>query len=101
MLKVCNKINKDTLFEHEWLEQNDLFSVIKRNNTSGNRITVFVYNARSLSKLIDDIVSDDRIINNNIIEFMKIEMNPSDSTCKITKTFSMSILVTVKINFLV
>ena len=55
------------MFEHEHLKQNDLFSTIKRNNTSRNTITVFFNNARSFSNHIDDIVSDDRIINNEII----------------------------------
>ena len=45
---------------------------------------VFVYNARSLSKHIDDIVSDDRIINNDIIGFTETKINPSGSICKRT-----------------
>ena len=54
--KSAVKVYKDALFEYERLKQNDLFSTIKRNNTSDNNITVFVHNARSLSKHIDDIV---------------------------------------------
>ena len=38
---------------------------------------------RSLSKYIDDIVSDDRIMNNGIIGFTETELHPSDSACKI------------------
>ena len=38
---------------------------------------------RSFSKHIDDIVSDDRIINNDIIGFAETQINISDSTCKI------------------
>ena len=34
-------------------------------------ITVFAHNGRSLSKHIDDIVRDDRIINNDIIDLQK------------------------------
>ena len=42
---------------------------------------------RSLSKH-DDIVSDDRIINNNIIGFAETQINLSDSTCKIIETLN-------------
>ena len=35
---------------------------------------------------IDDIVSDDRIINNDIIGYSETENNPSDSTIKIMET---------------
>ena len=55
-------VNKDALFEYERLEQNNLFSTIKRNNISGNAIASLIHNARSLSKHIDDIVNDDGII---------------------------------------
>ena len=64
------------LSEYERLKQNDLFSTVKRNNTSDNSITVFVHNVRSLSKHINDIVCDDRIINNDIIVFTETQINP-------------------------
>ena len=67
--KFVIKVNKDALFEYERLKQNDLFSTIKRNNTSDKTIIVFVHNLWSLSKHIDDIVSDDRIINKVIMRF--------------------------------
>ena len=67
--KSAIKVNKEALSEYERLEQNDLFSTIKRNNISDNTITVFVHNLRSLSKHINDIACDDRIINNDIIGF--------------------------------
>ena len=57
------------MLEYEHLKQNDLFSTIKRNNASDKTITVFVRNVRSLLKHLEDIVSDDRIINNDIIGF--------------------------------
>ena len=74
------------MFEYERLRQHDLFSTIKRKNISDNTITVFVHNVRSFSKHIDDIVSDDKIINNDITGFTKTLINPSDSTCKIMET---------------
>ena len=43
---------------------------------------------RSLSKYIDDIVSDDRIINNDIIEFTEKQTNLSYSTCKTMETLN-------------
>ena len=67
---------------------------------------------RSLSKHVDDIVSDNRIINTDIIGFTEIiktdiigfaetQILPSDSTCQITETlnFLILILITMKINF--
>ena len=70
------------MFEYERLKHNSLFSIIKRNNIWGNKITVFVHNTQSLSKHIDDIVSDDRIINNSITGFTETQIKPSGSTCK-------------------
>ena len=95
------KVNKDALLEYECLKQNDLFSTIKRNAISGNTVTVLVHNVRSLSRHVDNIVSDNRIINNDIIGFTEIQIKSSDSTCKIIETldFSILILITMKINF--
>ena len=41
---------------------------------------------RSLSKHVDNIVSDDRITNNEIIGFTETQINPSDFNCKIIET---------------
>ena len=43
---------------------------------------------RSLLKHVDDMVSDDRIINNDIIGFAETQINLSDSTCKIIETLN-------------
>ena len=43
---------------------------------------------RSLSKHVDDITSDKRLINNDIIGFTETQINPSNSTCKIIKTLN-------------
>ena len=86
--KFAIKVNKDALLEYECLKQNDLFSKAKRNNILNNTVTVFVHNARSLLKHIDDIVSDSRIINNGITDFTEIQINRSDSTYKIMKTLN-------------
>ena len=43
---------------------------------------------RSLSRHVYDIVSDDRIINNNIKGFTETQMKSSESTCKIIETLN-------------
>ena len=48
---------------------------------------IFVHNVGSLSRHIDDIVSDDdKIINDDIIGFTEIQVSPSYSTCRIIDT---------------
>ena len=44
---------------------------------------------RSLSKHVDDIVADNRVMNNDIIGFTETQINPSDSTCKIIETLNL------------
>ena len=65
------KLNKDALLEYEHLKRNYLFSTIKRNAISNDTLTVLVYNVRSLPRHVDDIVSDNRIINNAIIRIYR------------------------------
>ena len=86
--KSAIKANEDALIEYERLKQNDLFSTIKRNTISNNTITILVHNVRFLSKHVDDIVSDRRIINNDIIGFTETQISLSDSTCKIVEMLS-------------
>ena len=43
---------------------------------------------RSLPRHVDDIVSDNRIVNNDIIRFTETEIKPSNSNSKIIKTFN-------------
>ena len=47
-----------------------------------------MHNVRSLSKHVDDIVSDKRIINNDIIGFTETQISLSDSTCRIVETLN-------------
>ena len=47
------------MLEYECLKEDDLFSTIRR--------ILDLANVKSLSKDIDDILSDDRIMNNGII----------------------------------
>ena len=43
----------------------------------------------SLPRHVDDIVSDNRIINNNITGFKETQIKSSDSTCKIIETLKL------------
>lgn len=62
------------MFDYEGLKQNDLFSKIKINNISDDTITAFDHNVWLLLKHIDDIVSDNRKTNNDIIGLILITM---------------------------
>ena len=62
------------MFHYEGLKQNDLFSKIKINNISDDTITAFDHNVWLLLKHIDDIVSDNRKTNNDIIGLILITM---------------------------
>ena len=42
------------------------FPQYKKNVISGDTVTVFVHNVKSLQRHVDDVVSDHRIINNDI-----------------------------------
>ena len=68
------KVDEDALLEYECLKQNDLFSIKERNATSGDTVTVLVHNVRSLPRHLDDIVSDNRIINDDIIIFTEAQI---------------------------
>ena len=87
--KFAVKVNKDSLLEHERLKRNDLFSTIKRNAISDDTVTILFHNVRSLPRHVSDIVSDNRIINNDIIGFTETQINPSYSISKIIETLSL------------
>ena len=70
--KSAIKVNE----EYDRLKQNNLFSTIKRNDISDDMITVFIHNVQSLSQHIDDVVSDNRIVNNDIMGFTETQINP-------------------------
>ena len=83
----CKGEFKKRCFAWIWTSERDwFFSTIKRTITSGEKVTVFVHNVRSFSKHVDKIVSDDRIIDNDVIGFTVSQINSSDSTCKIIGT---------------
>ena len=71
------------------MKQNDIFPAIRGYAISGDTVTVFFHNVRSLPRHVGDIVCDNKIINNDIIGFTEIKIKPSDSTCKIIETFSL------------
>ena len=68
------------MLEYEPLKQNDLLFTIKRNAISGDTVTILVHNVRSLQRHVDDIVNDNRIINNVVIGFTETQIKPLDYT---------------------
>ena len=65
------------------------FSTVNRNSISGDRVTLIVHTVRSLPGHINDILSDNRIINNNIIGFTETQIKSSDSTYEIIETLNL------------
>ena len=74
---------------------------LRRSTISGDTITILVHNMRSLSKHVNDIVSDSRIMSNAIIGLTETQISLSYSTCKIVETLNLFNISfkTVKINF--
>ena len=101
--KSTIKVNKNALLEYERLKENDLFSMLKRRIISDDTITILVHNVTSLSKHVNDIVSDSKIMHNDIIELTETQISLSGSTCRIKPSkppiSSTLILIKVKINF--
>ena len=65
------------------------FSTVNRNSISGDRVTLIVHTVRSLPGHINDILSDNRIINNNIIGSTETQIKSSDSTYEIIETLNL------------
>ena len=65
------------------------FSTVNINSISGDTVTLIVHTVRSLPGHIDDILSDNRIINNNIIGFTETQIRSSDSTYEIIETLNL------------
>ena len=84
------------MLEYEDLKESDLFSAIKKRAFTG-----FVHNIRQLPRHVDYLVSENRVIINDIIGFTETQIKPSDSTCKTIEMliFLTSFLITMKINF--
>ena len=77
------------------------YDSLRRSTISGDTITILVHNMRSLSKHVNDIVSDSRIMNNAIIGLTETQISLSYSKCKIVETLNLFNISfkTVKINF--
>ena len=88
------------MLKYKRMKVNDLFSTIKRNTISDDEIIVFADNVGLLSKHIDNIKNDDRMINIDIIGFTKTQINPSGSTCKINETLKFFNIIFNKTTFL-
>ena len=89
------------MLEYEDLKESDLFSAIKRRAFSDDTITGFVHNIRQLPRHVVYLVSENRVIINDIIGFTETQIKSSDSTCKTIEMliFLTSFLITMKINF--
>ena len=83
------KVNEDVLLECERLKQNDFFSTVNRNGISVDTVTLLVHTVRLLPGHADDILSDNRIINNNIIGYTETRIKPWDSTCEKIETLNL------------
>ena len=70
------KVNEDVLLEYERLKQNDFFSTVNRNGISVDTVTLLVHTVRPLPGYADDILSDNRIINNNITGYTETRIKP-------------------------
>ena len=81
------KATKNALLEYQCQKQNDSFYLIKK-TTFLHTVIILVHNVMSLSKHVDDTVSDDRIRNKCIIGLTETEINPSVFTCKIIETLN-------------
>ena len=68
-------------------ETKSFFSTIKRNYISDDTVAVLVHNVISLPRLVD-ILSDNRVINNDLIGFTETQIKKSDSTSKIIEAFN-------------
>ena len=69
-------------------ETKSFFFTIKRNYISDDAVAVLVHNVISLPRLVDDILSDNRVINNDMIGFTETQIKKSDSTSKIIEAFN-------------
>ena len=49
-----------------------------------------VPNMRSLPRHVNGVVSDNRVINNDIVGFTETQIKPADSTCKIIETLNLN-----------
>ena len=65
------------------------FSTVNRNGISVDTVTLLLHTVRPLPGHADDILSDNRIINNNIIGYTETRIKPWDSTCEIIETLNL------------
>lgn len=57
------------MLEQERLKDNELIFLDNKKAVSGDTAVILVHNVRSIPRHVDDTVSDNRIINNDIIEY--------------------------------
>ena len=62
--------------------------MLKRSIISDDTITILVLNVRSLSKHVNEIARDSRIMINGIIGLTETQISLSDSICRILETLN-------------
>ena len=80
-------MNTSALEEYERLRQNTIFETIEKVVISEDTTTLLLPNVRSLLKHAHDIVSDNRLIDNNILCFAATQTEPHYSTNTIQSFF--------------
>ena len=81
------RVNTFALVEYERLCQNSIFDTIERVAISEDPTTLLLVNVRSLLKHALDIVSDNRLINNDVLCFTETQIQPHYSTSTIQSLF--------------
>ena len=67
-------MNSSSLEEYERLRQNSIFDIIEKVVISEDTTTLLLVNVQSLLKYVFDIVSDNRLINNDILCFTETQI---------------------------
>ena len=81
------RVNTSALEEYERLRQNSIFDTIEKVAISEDTTTLLLVNVRSLLKHALNIVSDNRLINNDILCFTETQIQPHYSTSTIQSLF--------------
>ena len=81
------RVNTSALEEYERLRQNSIFDTIEKVAISEDTTTLLLVKVRSMLNHALDIVSDDRLINNDILSFTETQIQPHYSNSTIQSLF--------------
>ena len=85
-------MNSSSLEEYERLRQNSIFDIIEKVVISEDTTTLLLVNVQSLLKYVFDIVSDNRLINNDILCFTETQIQLHHSTSTIQSFFKKCVI---------